>query len=108
MNARRTMDRLALVAMCGLAIFVLRPCLLLAANGDTYSIRVGQRYDGENHTPVSRRFVQYRDTTGTTCYQGQAWCCKTSHDSVRLSHDHLDTEYNGDLTSTQKTRANNY
>jgi len=78
---------------------------LLAANGDSYSLSWIQREGDQNLATVSRQFRQYRDTTPDTCYGGANWCCKTTTESVKLSHDHLDTDVNGDLSATEKTRA---
>jgi len=52
--------------------------------------------------------AMYRDTSEDTCYKDVDWCCNSATDSVKLSHDHLDTDHNSDLNATQKTRANTY
>jgi len=101
--------------ICGLWLILLFACRLTGVSADV-GVPVPmywQQLDENNHPlePVSR---QMRSYTGghpqygpQQCYNGQAWCIRTSV-NWRISHYHLDTAVNGDLTDDQKVRADRY
>jgi len=101
------LPKLSYVVFC-LATLIYRADGVLAANGDTFWYDWGQRENNQNLEPVSRRFRTYVDTSQQTCYTDACWCCRTNNSYVKLAHYHLDTVYNSDLISTEKTRANTY
>jgi hypothetical protein len=83
-------------------IFIMALCAPIFANGEIQYIYIGQRENGQDLTPIQKYVLTYEDTTASTCYSGQNWCCKTSHTSEKLMHWHnVDTE----LTSLQASRA---
>ena len=58
---------------------------------------------------VRRQYRIYEDTSATTCYNGASWCCKCVLGAkARISHHHLDTLVNGDLTIAEKLMANSW
>jgi hypothetical protein len=46
------------------------------------------RLDRSTYT-TAKTYYPYRDTSASTCYNGQTWCTKTTHNNVKLMHLHF-------------------